>query len=130
MIPVTCAIILRNDKILVAQRSASMKQALKWEFPGGKIEANETSEQCLLREIKEELNLEIEIIQQLDTHVYDYGNFSIQLMPFVCKYVSGDILLAEHIDYRWLHKAELPSLDWAPADVAVVEMFMAGKLKL
>jgi 8-oxo-dGTP diphosphatase len=102
-----------------------MKQALKWEFPGGKIEAQETAEQCLLREIKEELNIEIEIVRQLEAHVYDYGNFCIQLIPFVCKYLSGDILLAEHMDYRWLLKAELPTLDWAPADVAVVEMLLA-----
>lgn len=124
MIPVTCAIILRNDKILVAQRSSSMKQALKWEFPGGKIEAQETAEQCLLREIKEELNITIEIIQQLETYEYDYGSFAIQLMPFICKYIAGDIVLAEHIDYQWLLKEQLPALDWAAADVAVVEAIM------
>lgn len=124
MIPVTCAIIFKEGKILVAQRSASMKQALKWEFPGGKIETHETAEQCLLREIKEELNIEIEIIQQLDPHVYDYGSFSIQLMPFICKYLFGDVVLAEHIDYQWLLKEQLPALDWAPADVAVVEAIM------
>src|SRR6185436_13382943 len=111
MIPVTCAVILKEGKILVAQRSDSMKQALKWEFPGGKVEAHETAEQCLLREIKEELNITIEIIQQLPIHEYDYGSFAIQLMPFVCKYIAGDIILAEHKDYQWLLKEELPTLD-------------------
>ena len=127
MIPVTCAIIFKESKILVAQRSASMKQALKWEFPGGKIEAHETAAQCLLREIKEELNIEIEIIQQLEAHIYDYGNFSIQLIPFVCKYSAGDIVLAEHKDYQWIQKEELPTLDWAPADVAVVEAMLSAE---
>jgi 8-oxo-dGTP diphosphatase len=124
MIDVTCAIILRKNRILVTQRSEKMKLPLKWEFPGGKIEENETAENCLTREIKEELNLEIEIIQRLESKPFAYETFSINLIPFVSKYVSGEISLSEHKDFKWLLAGELVNLDWALADIAVLEEFL------
>ena len=124
MIEVTCAIILKENKILVTQRSERMHLPLKWEFPGGKIEKNETEENCILREIKEELNLEIEILGKLESKCFDYGTFSINLIPFVAKYLSGEIVLAEHKSFRWLEKEELRSLDWALADVPVLKEFL------
>ena len=124
MIEVTCAIILKENKILVTQRSDKMKLPLKWEFPGGKIEKNETDENCLLREIREELNLEIEIIEKLESKSFDYETFSINLIPFVAKYLSGEIVLAEHNDFKWLVKEELNFLDWAAADIPVLDEFL------
>jgi 8-oxo-dGTP diphosphatase len=124
MIDVTCAIILRENKILVTQRSERMNLPLKWEFPGGKIEKNETAENCLLREIKEELNLEIELLGKLESKCFDYETFSINLIPFVSKYLSGEIILVEHKDFKWLTKEELKILDWASADILVVEEFL------
>jgi len=124
MIDVTCAIILRENKILVTQRSDKMKLPLKWEFPGGKIEENETAENCLLREIREELNLKIAIFERLDSKCFDYGTFSINLIPFVSKYLSGEIILAEHKGFKWLAKEDLISLDWAPADIPVLYEFL------
>jgi 8-oxo-dGTP diphosphatase len=121
---VTCAIILRDDKILVTQRSERMNLPLKWEFPGGKIEKCESAENCLLREIAEELNIKIELLYELESKYFDYKAFSINLIPFVSKYLSGEIILAEHKDFKWLTKKELIFLDWAPADILVVKEFL------
>jgi len=128
MINVTCAIILINGKILVAQRSEKMNLPLKWEFPGGKLEENESEIDCIKREIKEELNIEIEILRRLSSSDYDYGTFKIKLIPYLANYISGNIQLAEHNDYKLLDKSELLNLDWAEADIPIVEEFL--KLKL
>jgi 8-oxo-dGTP diphosphatase len=127
MIDVTCAIILKNNKILVTQRSEKMILPMKWEFPGGKVQLGESANNCLLREIKEELNLEIEILEMLDSMPYEYDTFSINLIPFVSKYVSGEIILYEHKDFKWLPKEELNNLDWAPADISVLNNFLKFK---
>lgn len=124
MIEVTCGIIVQGNKILVTQRSEKMKLPLKWEFPGGKIEENETAEQCILREIKEELNLEIDILKRLSSSPYDYGTFKINLIPFIAKYQNGVIKLAEHKDFKWIEAKELLSLDWAPADIPILNEFL------
>lgn len=124
MIDVTCAIILKENKILVTQRSEKMKLPLKWEFPGGKIEKNETAENCLVREIREELNIEIELWEKLDSKYFDYESFSINLIPFVAKFLTGEIVLAEHKDFKWLVKEELIFLDWASADIPVLVEFL------
>jgi 8-oxo-dGTP diphosphatase len=117
---VTCAIILFDNKILVTQRSDKMKLPLKWEFPGGKLENNESEIDCIKREIKEELNIEIDIQQKLKNSFFDYGTFKINLIPFVANYLSGEIALAEHKAYKILYKSELLELDWAEADVPIV----------
>lgn len=121
MLQVTCAIIENNGKILCAQRSEKMKLPLKWEFPGGKIEANESLEACLKREIWEELGIEIDILEQLPSFKHSYSaNFSIELFPFRCKIVSHEIHLTEHKQIKWLSLEELNELDWADADVPIV----------
>jgi 8-oxo-dGTP diphosphatase len=127
-INVTCAIIVKDNRILVAQRSERMKLPLKWEFPGGKLEENESEKDCIKREIKEEINIDIEILKKLSNSIYDYGTFKINLIPFLAEYVSGEIRLAEHKEYKLLEKAELLSLDWAEADLPIVEEFL--KLEL
>ncbi len=124
MTEVTCAIILNGDLILAAQRSESMQLPLKWEFPGGKIEKGETAECCLLRELKEELNIEVEIIGKLNPSIYSYDFAVVKLIPFVVNYVSGEITLSEHKTVRWLKRDELRAMDWAPADVEVVEEYL------
>ena len=128
MINVTCAIILINGKILVTQRSEKMKLPLKWEFPGGKLEINESEINCINREIKEELNIEIEVLKKLSNSIFDYGTFKINLIPFIANYISGEILLSEHKDYKLLDKSELLNLDWAEADLPIVAEFL--KLEL
>ncbi len=128
IINVTCAIIVIENKILVTQRSEKMKLPLKWEFPGGKLEENESEIDCIKREIKEEINIEIEVLRKLSNSIYDYGNFKINLIPFIAKHILGEIKLTEHRDYKLLQKTELLSLDWAEADLPIVEEFL--KLEL
>jgi 8-oxo-dGTP diphosphatase len=121
---VTCAIIEKEDLVLVVQRSSTMSLPLKWEFPGGKIEKNETEEECVIREIKEELNLEIEISKRLSSSIFNYPNFSIELIPFIARQIGGQIMLNEHTDYKYLVKEELLDLDWAEADIPIVKEYL------
>lgn len=121
MINVACAIVFFNEKVLVTQRSASMKLPLKWEFPGGKLEQNESEIDCIKREIREEINIEIAIIRKLANSIHDYKTFKINLIPFLANYVSGDIKLEEHAGFKLLNKEELKDLDWAEADLPIVE---------
>ncbi len=77
-----------------------------------------------MREIKEELNIEIEILQKFDDKSFEYDTFSIILIPFLSKYVKGEIILAEHNDFKWLSSEELKGLDWAAADELIIEEFL------
>jgi len=120
MLHVTCAIIEHQGKVLICQRSASMKLPLKWEFPGGKIEGEESKEECLKREIKEELGLEIEVGSPLPHVEHHYPEFSIRLYPFLCKWTGGSLAIAEHAQAIWVSHDELKNYDWAEADVPIV----------
>jgi len=124
MIKVTCAIIEHENKTLVVQRSESMKLPLKWEFPGGKIEDNETDEDCIIREIKEELNIEIELFLKLTPIKFKYPTFEINLIPFVAKYLAGNLKLTEHKKHSWLTKDEMNNLDWAEADIPILKEYL------
>ncbi len=122
IISVSCALILNGEKVLAVKRSESMSLAGFWEFPGGKIEKGESSEECLKREIKEELALEVELVQPLTPVEYTYpAPMTIQLIPFLALIKSGEIRLAEHEEYRWLGQKELFEVNWAPADIPIVE---------
>lgn len=126
MIKVTCALIVNEqNQVLAAQRSQLMSLPLKWEFPGGKIEPGETSEACLIREIKEELNMDIEVVNQLPENVHEYPTVTVMLIPFICKHIAGDIVLKEHNDFRWLNKNELLALDWAEADIPILKHYLS-----
>jgi 8-oxo-dGTP diphosphatase len=120
-IQVTCGIIFKDGKILAAQRSEKMSLPLKWEFPGGKLVDGETEEACLKREIQEELHISIKIQRRLYTVTHDYGTFIIELIPFVAEYTSGSLQLQEHFLAGWYTLAELQDLDWAPADLPVLQ---------
>ena len=124
-IDVSCAIIEKNGLILVAQRSEAMAMPLKWEFPGGKVEPDESAATCLQREIREELGVEIRIISPVVSSTWSYPDFIITLHPFVC-YINGGVLrLAEHRAVCWLRPKELPALDWAEADVPVLQNYFS-----
>lgn len=117
---VTCAIIERDGLVLAVQRSATMSLPLKWEFPGGKIDGNESHEDCLRRELLEELGLRAAIRRSLPPSSYQYPTFGITLYPFICSIESGEPELREHSVLRWLPAEELHTLDWAAADIPVV----------
>ena len=93
----------------------------KWEFPGGKLEAGEISQQALIREIQEELDVKIEVGELIDTIEYDYPTFHLSMDCFLCVVVDGEIILKEAEAARWLGKDELYSVDWLPADIALIE---------
>ncbi len=120
---VVAAVIRKNDKIFATQRGyGEFKDG--WEFPGGKIEEGETSEQALVREIKEELDTDIKVGKQIDTIEYDYPNFHLSMECFWCEIVKGGLELKEHEAARWLTRETLYSVDWLPADVSLI-----GKIK-
>ncbi|SRR5699024_10971244 len=121
MIQVVCAIITNRDKFLICQRSSNMKLPLKWEFPGGKIEENETNEEGLIREIYEELGLRINVNKALTSIKHNYPEFSIELIPYVSEIVSGNLKPIEHKEVRWITLEELNNFDWAAADIPIVE---------
>lgn len=129
MIRVTCALIEQGDKVLITQRSAAMSQPLLWEFPGGKVEAGETEEACLVREIQEELNLIISPQQALSSSTCTYPNKTIELIPFICSLVSGEIMLLEHAALKWVAVTELRDYDWCPADIPIVEEYIEMRSK-
>jgi len=118
-IRVVAAIIIEKGKVFATQRGyGEFKDG--WEFPGGKIEEGETPEQAIVREIEEELDTEIEVVELLDKVEYDYPKFHLSMDCFVCRIKSGDLVLKEHEAAKWLAKEELYSVDWLPADLGVV----------
>lgn len=93
----------------------------QWEFPGGKVEAGETPQQALIREIKEELDVKIQVGELIDTIEYDYPTFHLSMDCFWCVVVDGDIILKEAEAAKWLSKNELYNVDWLPADISLIE---------
>lgn len=119
-INVAAAIILDGNNILACQRGYGDFKG-GWEFPGGKLEPNESAEQACVREIKEELSIDIRIERFLYTVEYDYDNFHLSMDCFICSIVSGTIADTEHEDMKWLSLNDLWSVDWLPADIRVVK---------
>ena len=118
---VTAAIILKDNKVLIAQRAPEDNLAGKWEFPGGKIEHGETPQECLKREIREELDTDIEVSDFFGESIYAYHSGTIKLMAFWCKWISGDFTLKVHSHIAWVNRHELDLYDFAPADIPLVE---------
>lgn len=130
-IEVSCAIIRRKGFTLAVQRSVGMSLPLKWEFPGGKIEKGETPEACLRRELKEELELSVQVVEALEPMAHAYQTLTVTLYPFICRMKSGEIVLREHAAFAWLTPSQLSALEWAAADRPVLDVYleMCGKHK-
>ncbi len=122
-VEVVAAVIHKGDLFYVVQRPFKGEVGGKWEFPGGKIEANESKEDALKREIKEELNIEIQIEKFLLTSNYEYKTFKIKIHFFYCAILNGKPHLVEHINQKWIKFADFNSVDLAAADLAVVSFF-------
>ena len=120
VIRVVAAIIRDGDKIFATQRGHGEFKG-GWEFPGGKIEAGETPEEALVREVREELDTEIKVGELVETVEYDYPTFHLSMDCFWAEVVSGDLVLKEHEAAKWLTKDELGSVEWLPADVGLIE---------
>lgn len=123
-IQVSAAIIIKqNHSILTTQRGYGLYKGM-WEFPGGKIEPGETPQQALLREIREELDVEITISRLIEIVEYDYPDFHLQMYCFLCCIKEGNLVLKEHMEAKWLSAENLDNVAWLPADLKVL-----GKIK-
>jgi 8-oxo-dGTP diphosphatase len=125
MIRVTCAVIRNEDnEVLIVQRGEYTDHPFKWEFPGGKLNLGETEEDCILREVREELSLDIVICGRLPEVEYNYGHKQIVLIPFICDTLDELPFLSEHVDFRWLHASALKTVDFSEADIFVADYYI------
>ncbi|NLM45495.1 MAG: (deoxy)nucleoside triphosphate pyrophosphohydrolase [Firmicutes bacterium] len=128
MIDVVAAVIENEEgKVLVAKRKPGMKLAGYWEFPGGKVKENEAPEEGLRRELREEMNVEIEVGEYIGENVHRYGDFTIRLLAYRARIAWGKIELTDHDEYRWLEAGELVKIKMAPADVPLVQLLIGSQ---
>ncbi len=120
MIQVTCALLIYKGKVLVTQNGEESDHPLQWEFPGGKLKPNESEQECVIREIKEELELDVLVLERLVAVEHDYGIKKIRLIPFVCTIVDGEIKLNNHINKKWVPVCSLAEVDFSEADKRLV----------
>ena len=120
------AAVIRDEegRILITQRNLKKAQGGLWEFPGGKNEPEETKEHAIVREIKEELDVDIEYKDYLAEKVFEYPEKTINLIALECKKINGEIRLLEHESYAWVYEKELNDYEFAPADLFIIEKLL------
>lgn len=125
-VSVVAAVIFDKDNVLCVQRGKGKFDyiSFKYEFPGGKIEVGEDDEAALKREIAEELKMEIEINKKFILVNHKYPDFELQMQSYICRVSNRDLTLTEHVDYKWLKIQDLGQLDWAEADIPIVNGLM------
>jgi len=126
VINVVAAIIVKDNKIFATQRRYGDFKG-GWEFPGGKIEENETPEEALKREILEELNVHINVDKYIYTVEYDYPKFHLSMRCYICSLLDENIVLIEHSAAKWLAINELETIDWLPADIEIINKLLSNK---
>ncbi|WP_282122171.1 (deoxy)nucleoside triphosphate pyrophosphohydrolase [Algibacter mikhailovii] len=124
MIQVVCGIIYRADKIFIARRKEGKSMAGKWEFPGGKVESDESEEMALKRELLEELGMMATVKNKLGSNVHDYGEFSINLVAYKCDFINASFQLTDHDTFEWVVPGDLLNYDLTAADIPLVELFV------
>jgi len=122
MLNVTCAIIIQKDKFLVTQRDGNSDHPFQWEFPGGKIKDQESPEDCIKREIMEELSIEVTILRKMFSVTHDYGFKKIKLIPFLCSLNTGEIRLNDHHDFQWISMDEIGNIELCEADRLLINL--------
>jgi 8-oxo-dGTP diphosphatase len=121
VITVIAGIIELDGKILIAQRKAEDDLAYKWEFPGGKLEADETPEQCIVRELREELGIQTRCGSLVGTSIWSYRGVALELHAYRVHYLSGSFILHDHAAIQWVAPEELDTYDFAEADLPLVQ---------
>lgn len=124
-IRVVCGIIFKEDKILLCRRKAEISLGGYWEFPGGKIEPNESESEALIRELKEELSIKVEVQKHFKTTLHRYEQVQIELIAYFCKFIQTDFVLTDHDDIQWVKKIELLNFNLAAADIPIAKAFVA-----
>ena len=128
MIKVVAALIEKDGKYLIARRSTGDKNVLgKWEFPGGKVKENESEEQAIEREIKEEFEMDIKANKFLINNICEYPTKTIDLRLYECEYISGEFNLHDHSEYKFVNKEEMLKFDLCPADIPLAEYVKESK---
>ena len=130
LVTVTAAIMSIENRVFIAQRKSSDSLRNKWEFPGGKIENNETPEQCLKREMKEEFGIDVSIGEYLDESIYHYEHMSIRLLAYRAFWKGGNIYPKAHNDFKWVSPDKLYEYDFAPADAPFVNKLRRREIEL
>ena len=124
MIHVTAALITQEDKVLIARKRVGKPLAGYWEFPGGKVEAGETKEACLIRELKEEMGIDIEVGTYVGVSEYDYGDKVVALYGYIAKLLKGKIQLTDHDTYEWVEVSKMLEYPLAPADIPLAKAYL------
>ncbi|WP_343522016.1 (deoxy)nucleoside triphosphate pyrophosphohydrolase [Pedobacter sp.] len=122
-VKVVCGIIFKEDRILLCRRKPVKSLGGYWEFPGGKVESSESESEALIRELKEELSMQVEIGKHFKTAVHQYEQIQIELIAYTCKFIQADFRLVDHDEIQWVRKTELLKFNLAPADIPIAEAF-------
>lgn len=121
-IDVAAALIFKDQKIFAARRKNGLELAGYWEFPGGKLEEGESAEECLSRELLEEFSITTKIGEFFCESIHDYGTKVVRLLAFRTEHLAGDFTPVDHDELRWLSIQQLDQVQWAPADIPIVDM--------
>jgi mutator protein MutT len=126
MIDVVAGVISLDGKILIARRNDDKHMGGLWEFPGGKIEVGETPQQCIVRELLEEFNINVEAGGFIAESIFDYGEKIVRLMGYDVKYLNGDFVLSDHSEIAWIAKDQFSQFEFAPADLPIIEKLLSN----
>jgi 8-oxo-dGTP diphosphatase len=122
MIKVICGIIYKGDEIFIGRRKKGKVMAGKWEFPGGKIEENESEPYALIRELKEELGMSVSVQEKLGSNIHEYNSFTINLVAYKCSFISATFNLTDHDKFDWVLPSELENYNLAEADIPLANL--------